>query len=821
MAARLVIIGGGIVGAAAAYHLATEYGWDDIVVIDQGPLPYNAGSTSHAPGGVVAVSHNKTLTRMAKYSADLYATLEPYDDLHVNVCEFGGLEIARTHERMDDLKRQHGEAKSFGVGTRLLAPDEVVESVPWFDPTAFVGALFVEDSKLVKGYHLVGDMMRKAESSGRVRFFEHTSLIDIETRNGAVSAVTTANEEVGRIECDQVLLAANVWSPAIATKLGVSVPLTPFEHQYAITEGLPEWAEWREGSIDVENRYPLIRDIDVTMYYRSHWDRLGIGSYRHDPRVVRSDQMGSSALRPFTAPDFEEAWILAQEIVPMLRNIQPMFHDAYNGIFAFSVDGMPIIGESSVVRGLWSANASWLTHGAGVAKSVAEWMATGATEWDMRECHLHRFGAHAQTSQYIDVVTRTNYREVYDVRHPRESISKPRNVRLTPFHARHVAAGASFTAFAGMELPNWFESNAPLAERFASQIPGRDRWGAMHWSPITGAEHLAARQSAGLWDLSGLSIIEVAGPDAVSSVNRLCSNDIDVPIGEVVYTCWLTEAGGIKRDLTVVRREHDVFWMFVGEGTLPQDLDWVRRHVAGAAYVLDRSAAYSGIGLFGPNAQKILEQVTGTDLSISSFPFYRARTLDLAMAKVFAMRISYVGESGWELHVPADSSLPVWDALTEAGKEHDLILAGLGAMDSMRLEKGYRLWGGDIHTEYTPYEAGLGWTVKTTKAEFIGREASLIHRARKPSRVLSCLTLEGGVASLLGYEPVLSDGAVVGHVTTANMGYSTGTYIAYAYLPQALARPGTSLTVEYFDQPYRATVAAEPLFDPKMERMKT
>lgn len=818
--ARLVIIGGGIVGTAAAYHLAVVHGWDDIVVIDHGPLPHNAGSTSHAPGGIVVAGHNKTLTRMAKYSAALYADLDPYDDQHVPVWSFGGLELARTPERFEDMKRLNGDCKSFGVASRIVTPDEAGEMVPWIDPGVIEGALYAYDNKLVKGYQLVGDLMRKAEATGRVRFHADTGLVDIETASGSVTAVTTTNPELSRIECESVLLAANVWSPAIAEKLGVSVPLMPFEHQYAITTGLDEWAEWADGDIDVENRYPLVRDVDMTMYYRPHWDKLGIGSYYHDPRPVPSSEMGGSALRDFTPGDFTEAWKRAQELVPMLRGREPELSDAYNGIFAFSIDAMPIIGPSSAVQGLWSANAAWLTHGAGVAKSVAEWMATGDTEWDMRECHLHRFPAHAQTKQYIDAVSITNYHEIYDVRHPNEPLSNPRNVRLSAFHERHVAAGAVFTPFAGLELPNWFESNARLLERYGDRIPHRGRWAGMYWSRIQGAEHLATREAASLWDLSGLSIIEVAGRSALAAVERLCSNHMDVPVGKVVYTCWLTPTGGIKRDLTVARLAEDVFWMFVGEGTLPQDLDWVRRHAGPDAHVADRSGAFAGIGVFGPKAPEILAAVTDAHLSAEAFPFYSAQTIDVAMAKVFAMRISYVGENGWELHVPMESSLPVWDALVAAGEEHGMVFAGLGAMDSMRLEKGYRLWGADVHTDYNPYEAGMGWTVKTDDGDFIGRDAAVRLRGQAPAQRLTCLTLEPGGATPMGNEPVMVDGECVGHVTSGNMGYSVGKYIAYAYVPAALGAPGTDVTVEYFDEPYPATVAAEPLFDPKMTRMR-
>lgn len=820
--ARVVIIGGGIVGAATAYHLSQIHGWRDIVVIDQGPLPYNVGSTSHAPGGVVAASHSKTLSRMGGYSAGLYQQLDAVDDKHHITQHFGGIELARTPQRFEDMKRLHGRTKSYRMGSRLLDPEETIEILPWMDPAAIAGSLFVSDSLLAKGYHLVGDFLKRAAGSDHaVTTYASTGMVDIEVADGAVAAVTTNNPEVGRIESEHVLLAANVWSPAISEKLGVSVPLMAFEHQYAVTEGLQPWAEYAEAGIDQEIRYPLVRDLDTAMYYRAHWDGLGIGSYHHGPRMVHPRNMGASALRPFTPNEFTTAWGLAQEVVPMLREVEPRFTNAYNGIFAFSVDGMPIIGPSSVVRGLWSANASWLTHAGGVAKSVAEWMAQGETEWDMRECHLHRFQQHAQTQQYIDRVTSMNYEEIYDVRHPSQPVTDPRNVRLSAFHEAHVAADADFVPFAGLELPNWYESNAPLIDRFRDQIPDRTGWAAEYWSPIQGAEHLAARETAGLWDLTGLSIIEVSGTDALAQVENLCSNRMDVEVGRVVYTCWLTPKGSVRRDLAVARRNADTFWMFVGEGTLPMDLDWVRRNVSGDVAVVDRSPAYSALGVFGPNARAIVESVTNADLSQGAFDYYTAQTIEIAMTPVHAMRLSYVGESGFELHIPIDSSVPVWKSIVAAGKRHGLIHAGMGAMDSMRLEKGYRLWGSDVHTDYNAYEAGLGWTVKPDKGEFIGRQASVAAKAAGLKQKLVCLRIDDPTAVVRGYEPLLAGDDVVGYVTSGNYGYSIGHYVAYGYVAIEHIAVGTELTVEWFDKPYRATVVNDPVFDANNARMKT
>jgi glycine cleavage system aminomethyltransferase T/glycine/D-amino acid oxidase-like deaminating enzyme len=821
--ARVVIVGGGIVGAAVAYHLTVIHGWRDVVLIDKGPLPYNDGSTSHAPGGVVAVGHNKLLTDMAHYSSDLYATLDPIDDEHLVYQRLGGIELARTDPRLADLVRLHGECSGWGYSTRILSPAETVEMIPFLDPSAFVGSLFADASAIVRGYHVVGDLLAKAATGGAMTWYPGTPFVGIEIVDGAVSAVVTGNPEVGTIECESVVMAANIWSPALTEQFGLRIPLMAFEHQYAITPPLPEWEHLATGALADEASYPLLRDVDTAMYYRKHWDRLGIGSYAHAPRPVRSADVGKTAMRDFTPGDFADPWKTALELVPVLRDKEPVFEKAYNGMFAFSVDGMPIIGESAHIRGLWSANAAWITHAGGVAKSVAEWMVDGDTEWDMRSCHLYRFPEHALTEAYVGAVTRKNYREIYDIVHPKQPITEPRNVRLTAFHARHVEARAVFTAFAGLELPNWYESNSALVDVADNRdrIPRRSGWGAAYWSPIQGAEHLAMRQAAGMMDLTGLSIIEVDGPGAVALVDRLCTNRVDGPVGRVAYTCWLTERGGVKRDLTVANMGADRYWMFVGEGTLPMDLAWVRGLSGADVSVRDISGAYSAVGLWGPGARDILAGVTNADLSDAAFPYFTGRWIDVGMARCYAMRISYVGELGWEIHIPVDSSLEVWDALNDAGEGRGLVLCGLGAMDSLRLEKGYRLWGVDVHTEYDPYEAGLGWTVKLGKGDFIGRDAAAAAHGRPAQKVLSCLTLTDPRATLMGYEPVLDGERVVGHVTSSNFGYSVGLQIAYAYLPPSLAVQGKGLAIEYFGERYDATVAHDPLWDPDMSRMRS
>lgn len=821
--ARVVIIGGGIVGVSVAYHLA-KLGWRDILVVDKGDLFENDGSTSHAPGGVVALSHNKLLTRMAQYGSDLYRSVTPLTPERNTYNWVGGMEVAISERRWNDLKRLYGEALSFNTEARLLTPTQAKEIIPMLDERALHGALLVNNSAIVAGANTTAAIARDAAADGAVSFLRHTEVLDADVQNGRLIAVLTNNPDAPRITCAAAVLTTNVWGPVLGDKLGVALPLLAFEHQYLVSKPLPELAHFDPANKNHEVTFPTIRELDSAMYYRQHWNGYGIGSYHHRPLPVNPYAMGKTAMRPFTPKDFfGEAFQRASRLLPMLRGAGPDdYTRTFNGIFAFSVDGMPIMGETRT-KGLWTAVASWLTHAGGVGKCLAEWMTTGEAEWDMRQVHVHRFASFQATRKYIDTVCNKNYAEVYEIIHPRQPMSKPRDVRLSPFHVRHQELQASFTTFAGLELPNWYEANARLLEKYDNQIPQRTGWGAEYWSRIQGAEHLATRDNVALFDLHGLSLIEVRGPGSMDFVNRLCSSQMDKPVGQVVYTTWLTPSGGVRRDLAVARIEQDRFWMFVGEGTRPQDMDWVTRLAPadGSVVISDVSDAWTALGLWGPNARKVLAKVTGADVSNEAFPYFTSRWIDIGFARVLALRISYAGELGWELHVPVDAALPVWDTLWEAGREFDMVAAGQGAFDSLRLEKGYRLWGLDVYSEYNAFESGLGWTVKLDKPDFVGRAASIAAKATPLHKKLCCLTLDDPNAVLIGYEPIFAGGACIGHVTSANFGYSVGKFIVYGYLPPEYASVGTALEILYFGERFKATVSPDPLFDAKMTRLKS
>jgi len=595
--------------------------------------------------------------------------------------------------------------------------------------------------------------------------------------------------------------------------VGVTIPLMAVQHLYAITSPVPELAGETREIVQ-----PILRHQDRSMYFRQHADAYGIGSYQHEPMLVAPPTLGKTAMQPFTADHFAATWQATTELLPPLA--QTDLTTRFNGMFAFTSDAMPILGPVSGLDGFWLAVGVWVTHGGGVGRAVAEWLVNGAPNTDLREADVNRFHTHVSAQKYIELRCAQQYREVYDIIHPMQQLENPRDLRLSPFQARFVAQQAICFESAGWERPQWFGANAALLEQY--DVPNRTDWAARHWSPIQGVEHLATRERAGLFDLTAFTKLTIKGPGALAYLNYLAANQVDRPIGQVVYTALLNHNGGIKADLTITRLAEDEFLVLTGGGMGMLDQAWLRHHAPtdGSVTVIDHSAGYCGLGLWGPKARDLLQSVCQNDLSNQAFPYFTAQQLIIETVPVLALRLSYVGELGWELYTGPEYGLRLWDILWAAGQSYGLIAAGGGAFDSLRLEKGYRLWGNDIHTEYNPYQAGLGWAVKLDKGDFLGREALLSVQQTRISRRLCCLTLDDPQAVVLGKEPILDGERVLGYVTSANMGYTIGRYIVYGYLPMDYAEPGRQVEVEYFGRRYRATVAQEPLFDPQGERLK-
>ena len=817
--AQTVIVGAGIVGASAAFHLA-DLGITDVLVIDQGPLFATGGSTSHAPGLVFQTNGSRTMCRIAQDSVALYDSLDV--DGEPVWFGVGGLEVATTPERIEELKRRQGFARSWGLDdTELLSPEECGERSPLLDPSRVLGGYWVPSDGAGNGVKIVEALARRSRAAG-VRFEGGVTVTGFDTTGGRIHAVETST---GRIECERVLLCAGLWGPTVGAMAGVPIPLVAVQHQLVWTDPVPELA----GLAGTWAQHPIVRHQDMSLYYRQREDHYGVGNYRHEPIVTPQDRIRAPggamqpSLMPFTPDDFDLCERETERLFPALAGRMRPSDPArsINGMFSFTPDAGSVVGESADVRGLWLCEAIWVTHAAGMARQAVEWMVEGEPSYDLAEADANRFYPFQTTAPYVVERGKQQYREVYDILHPRQQPSKPRNLRSTPFYDRHVALGGRFITGAGWERPQWFEANLDLVGGVTHEWARRVGWAAKEWSPIEGGEHLAVREAAGLFDLTAYVKLRVQGADALAFLERVCANRIDKPVGSVVYTAMLTPGGGIRCDLTVTRHDEDVFMVVTGGGSGMHDLAWLRGQVRDGEQVriFDASSRSFVLGLFGPRARDILEIVTSDDVSSAGMPYVTGRSIEIGEVPVFAQRISYVGELGWELYGPFDMGGRVWDLLWEVGREHGLVAAGLGAFDSLRLEKGYRLWGQDIGTEYDPLSAGLGFAVRWEK-DFQGKQALERIRDEGPPKRLSAMTFDDPRDVVMGKEPVWHDGQVVSYVTSANYGYSIGRGIVYGYLPTDIANEGTPVEVEYFGRRLTATVAADPLFDPKGVRLR-
>ncbi|WP_432585775.1 FAD-dependent oxidoreductase [Streptomyces sp. HD1123-B1] len=808
---RVIIIGAGIVGCSLADEL-TARGWSEVTVLEQGPLLAPGGSTSHAPGLVFQTSPSKTLTDFAAYTVAKFSALE-VDGLPC-FNPVGGLEIATSEERWADLHRKAGLAASWGVRAELLSPERCAELWPLLDRERILGGLHTPDDGLARA--LLASRAQAERATGRgARFLDRHTVTGIEQEDGRVTGVIT---DRGRFDADIVVSAAGFWGPLIGEMAGVPVPLLPLAHQYAKTAPLPELAGLNDPRTEASR--PILRFQDRDLYYREHTDRIGIGSYAHRPMPVDAagvpaydDAPVMPSSLPFTAEDFAPSWEDSVGLLPALG--AGRIEEGFNGVFSFTPDGMPVIGESREVRGFWLAEAVWVTHSAGVAKAVAEWMTDGRTTADVHGCDLYRFEDAQASPAYVAERGAQNFTEVYDVIHPLQPMERPRPLRVSPFHVRQRELGAYFLEGGGWERPHWYEANAPLAADI--ELPGRDAWSARYWSPIAAAEARATRERVALYDMTPLKRLEVSGRGALAFLQRMTTNQLAKKPGSVTYTLLLDEAGGVRSDLTVARLAENRFQVGANSGL---DLDWLLRHAPDDVHIADITPGTCCVGVWGPLARDLVQPLTRDDFSHGAFGYFKARQTYLGHVPVTAMRLSYVGELGWELYTTADMGLRLWDTLWEAGARHGVIAAGRSAFNSLRLEKGYRAWGHDMTTEHDPYEAGVGFAVRMDKGDFIGRAAIEGRSAETARRRLVCLTLDDPAALVMGSEPVFVDGVPAGYVTSAAYGYTVGRTVAYAWLPAAAAVPGTAVHIEYFGEKVPATVAEEPLFDPRMTRIR-
>ena len=680
-------------------------------------------------------------------------------------------------------------------------------------------------------------MMREsAEAKGALTVSPNTEVTGIDVEDGQITAVHTTR---GEIKTNRILIACGVWSPRIAAMAGAAIPLTPAVHQMISVGPVPQLAE-RPGEIS----YPIVRDMDTFCYERQHGSDMEIGSYAHRPILHDPDEIPSIEAAklsptemPFTDEDFDPQLEQAVELMPeVLSNPDVEIRYAINGLLSLTPDGAPILGESPQVKGLWSAAAVWVKEGPGVGRAVAEWMTNGLPEIDVQGADIARFHSHQRTRAHVKARTSEAFNKTYGIVHPGEQWSSDRDVRRSPMWQREADLGAVFFEAGGWERPQWFESNAGLLEEFGDAVMDRsNEWDSRWWSPIINAEHLAMRQRAGLVDLSSFVIFDVFGPAALDAVQAIALAQMDVTIGRVIYTPILDENGGFRSDLTIMRLAHDRFRVVTGAAHGMVDVKWFADRLPDTgAQIADLTSSWTTIGLWGPRARDILGELTSADVSHEGFKFGTARTIEIGSLEVLASRISYVGDLGWELYVPMESGLKLWDMLMEAGHEHDLIPVGLGVYGTTgRIEKGYRAFGAELDSERSVIEVGMA-RPKVKSQDFIGKSAHLRHREEEPKTVLCSLTVDDHTSAsgekryMLGAEPIVSaDGQplVDGHgrpayVTSAGSAPSLGKHVLMAFLPPAEAVLGNRLQVVYMEEFYPVTVASidsTPLFDPDNE----
>ncbi|MCF3140804.1 FAD-dependent oxidoreductase [Paenarthrobacter sp. AR 02] len=824
---RIVIIGAGIVGTNLADELVTR-GWNNITVLDQGPLNMPGGSTSHAPGLVFQTNPSKSMALFAKYTVEKLLSLTEDGQSCFN--QVGGLEVATTETRLADLKRKLGYAQAWGIDGKILSREECKELYPLINEEDILGGLHVPTDGLALAARAVQLLIKRTEAAG-VKYIGNTEVTGIEQSNRRVTGVETAD---GVIPADIVVSCAGFWGAKVGELIGMSVPLLPLAHQYVKTTPVPA----QKGKNELPNgaRLPILRHQDQDLYYREHGERYGIGSYAHRPMPVDLDELGSyepssisehnmPSRLDFTLEDFLPAWEATKQILPALRESE--IEDGFNGIFSFTPDGGSLVGESKEVDGFFVAEAVWVTHSAGIARAVAELLVDGKSKIDLGDCDIHRFEEVQLTPEYVSETSQQNFVEIYDVLHPLQPKLSPRNLRVSPFHARQKQLGGFFLEGAGWERPYWFEANAELLKEMPDewQPPARDAWSGMFSSPIAAAEAWKTRTAVAMYDMTPLKRLEVSGPGALKLLQELTTGDLAKKPGAVTYTLLLDEAGGIRSDITVARLDEETFQLGANGNIDTAYFERAARHqtASGSAsdwvQVRDTTGGTCCIGLWGPLARDLISTVSSDDFTNDGLKYFRAKKVTIGGVTVTAMRLSYVGELGWELYTSADNGQRLWDALWKAGQPFGVIAAGRAAFSSLRLEKGYRSWGTDMTTEHDPFEAGLGFAVKMTKENFIGKAALEGRTEEGSARRLRCLTVDDGRSLVLGKEPVFYKDQAVGYVTSAAFGYTVRKPIAYAYLPAAVSL-GDSVEIEYFGRRIQATVTEDPLYDPTMSRLR-
>jgi len=804
--AQVVIIGGGVGGCSIAYHL-TLMGWKDVVVVERHEL--TAGSTWHSAGLVGQLRSDANLTRMMSYSTDLYRRLKSETGQDTGWREVGGLRLASSPERLEELKRLAGMARSFGMPMEMLTPKEAWNLFPLINLEGVLGAVYTPTDGVIDPTGLTNALAAGAKNRG-ARIITGTSVEKINLKNGQVDEVVT---DQGTIKTEIVVNATGQWGSEVGKMVGLTLPVVPMAHLYIITRPI-------EG---VGHDFPTLRDPDLLVYWREEVGGLVTGGYERDPAPFGLKGIPRDFKYQLLPPDWNRFAPLMENSIKRVPAVETAeIIQLLNGPEGFTPDGEFLLGPTSV-KGFWVACA-FCAHGlagaGGIGKAMAEWIIDGTPEWDVWRLDVRRFGSNYASQDFTVARTIETYTQYYDIHYPGEERISRRGLRLSPTYYRLRDLGAVFGEKTGWERPNYFQPYEEKA-RHGHEPKG---WAHFNWSRAIGYEHLMTRANAGLFDETSFNKIEVRGPGAMAFLNYVCANNINQPVGSVVYTEALNKRGGIECDFTVTRVAEERFLIITGTAFGQHDMSWLRLNMPedGSVTIEDVGSSYTCLGLWGPKARKILQKVTSVDLSNEAFPYMTARYITVGDVPALALRVTYVGELGWEFYCPMEYGLRLWDTLWEAGEPEGMVAAGYKAIDTLRLEKGYRYWGSEISPDYTPFEAGLSFAVKLDKGDFQGREALLKQKQEGLKRKLCCLTLADNRVIALGKEPVRPAGKteIISWVASGGFGYSVNESIVFTYLPIEYAKAGTKLEIEFFGEKVGAVVKPSPLWDPKGERIR-
>lgn len=810
--AAVVVIGGGIIGCSTAYHLARDHK-ADVVLLEQGSI--TSGSTWHAAGLVGQLRSSASITRVLKYSVDLYKGLEAETGLATGWKMTGCLRLATNADRWTEYKRLATTARSFGMEMQLISPQEVKRMWPLMEVGDLVGASWLPTDGQASPSDITQSLAKGARMHG-ARLFERVRVTGFDMKNGRIVGVNT---DRGTIACEKVVNCAGQWARQVGAMAGVTVPLQPVKHQYIITEKI-------EG---LASDTPTVRDPDRRTYFKEEVGGLVMGGYEPNPQAwlpetPSGDIPDEWEFRLFDDDfdHFEQHMEQAIERVPALAKVG--VKRMINGPEAFTPDGNFILGAAPECGNMFVGagfNAFGIASGGGAGWVLAEWVMSGEAPLDLWSVDIRRFSDLHRDRDWVRERTLEAYGKHYTVAFPHEEYESGRPRIVSPLYERLKAHRAVFGSKLGWERPNWFAPAGMEARDVYSM--GRQNW----FEPV-GAEHRHVREAVGLFDQSSFSKYELGGPDAQKALDWICANDVSRPVGRVTYTQLLNTRGGIESDLTVARLAEDRFYIVTGTGFRTHDFGWIRDHISGDLDVTltDVTEDFGTLSLMGPRARDVLSAVTEADVSNSAFPFGHVREIHIAGHKVRALRITYVGELGWELHMPIGATGAVFDALMAAGQAFDIRPIGYRALESLRLEKGYRAWGSDITPNDTPLEAGLGWAVKLRKnTDFLGRRALEEAHGKAPQKRFAGFTVDAPEIVLLGRETILRDGKPVGYLTSGGYGYTVGKSIGYGYVRgedgasnEYLAAGEYELVVAMERIPAR--IHLEPLYDPTGEKVK-